>query len=180
MVEMTVNRIGMNQQGQALVILGDAEGERLLPIWIGHFEAHAIAIEMEGAPFDRPLTHDLFTNTLEALGERLEKVEITKLQDRVFYAVLHITDGERVLELDARPSDAVALAVRAQARILVAEAVLDVAQVRMSEIEDTDEVDKFRALMEQAEVFRQGRGDPESLEDTDELPDEESGMEDAE
>lgn len=152
MVEMVVTRIGMNQHGQALVILGDLQGERLLPIWIGMFEAHAIAIELEGEPFDRPLTHDLFTNVLEALGRRIVKIEVTRLDDRIFYALLHISDGEEVLEIDARPSDAIALALRAEADIYVAEEVLDQAGVLVSDLSDSDELTRFKELMEKADL----------------------------
>ncbi len=179
MVEMTVSRIGMNQQGQALVILGDPAGERLLPIWIGPFEAHAIAVEMQGEPFERPLTHDLFTNTLAALGQRLVRVEITKLEEGVFYALLHITDGEHVLTVDARPSDAIALALRAEARIFVAETVLAEAQVRADDIQDGDEMERFKQLLRGTPLAQADPEEPEDGAATDEPDDQPMGTEDA-
>ena len=166
MVEMTVSRIGLNQSGQALVILSDLPEERLLPIWIGMFEAQAIAIELEGEAFERPLTHDLFTNVLETLGRRVEKVEVTRLEGGIFYALLHITNGGAPdIEVDARPSDAIALALRADAQIFVAEQVLDEHGVRVSDLEETDEMMRFKELMEKADLTRANLPDEEDPSD---------------
>ncbi len=147
MIPMTVHRVVMNQQGNAFVLLQDATGERLLPILIGWFEAQAIAMKLEDAPFDRPLTHDLFHNTLSTLGYELTKIEITKLEDRIFYAMVYLYDGEVTTAVDSRPSDALALAVRADADIYVAESVLSEAQVLRHEIDESAEVEKFRELV---------------------------------
>ena len=149
MVEMSVHRIGLDQSGQALVILSDLSGQRLLPILIGPFEANAIAMELRGEKFERPLTHDLFTHTLEALGFRVSTIEIVKLDGGIFYATLHVSDGVREVEIDSRPSDALALALRANARIFVAEEVLQEAQVLVSDLDDSeeDEMARFRELM---------------------------------
>jgi uncharacterized protein len=150
MVEMAVHRIGMNQQGHALVILADMNGARLLPIVIGTFEAHAIAMEMRGEHFERPLTHDLFIDALEALGHSITRVEITRLENSTFYGLVFLSAHGTTIEIDARPSDAIALALRAKARILVAEGVLQQAQVWAGDLlEETnnDEVDLFRELL---------------------------------
>lgn len=172
MVEMVVRRIGMDQQGQALVILSDLSGERLLPILIGPFEAHAIAMEMRGEKFERPLTHDLFVSALDALGYTLVRIEVTRLESGVFYALLHIGNGERVTEVDSRPSDAIALALRTAAKVYIAEEVLDQAQVRMGDIEDAEEEERsaFKDLIEQAGIDSDADGGadlPDSLDSPD-------------
>jgi bifunctional DNase/RNase len=152
MVEMTVYRIGLNAQGHALVILSDLEETRLLPIVIGPFEAQAIAMRLRGERFERPLTHDLFANTLHALGHELLRIEITKLEAGTFYAVLVIQTDIGITELDARPSDAIALALRAEAPIFVAESVLHEAQVLVSDLSQEDEeaeIELFKRIMGQ-------------------------------
>jgi bifunctional DNase/RNase len=163
MVEMRVHRIGMDQQGQALVVLIDGSEERLLPILIGHFEAYAIAMEVHGEKFKRPLTHDLFINTLEALGHRIERVEITKLERGTFYALLHVSAGAGKIAVDGRPSDAIALALRASAPIYIAEDVLEQAQVLVSDTGEGDDTEKFRELIEKV-----GLGEEPDLADSDE------------
>lgn len=160
MVQMLVHRIGMDQQGQALVVLIDMPEERLLPIIIGPYEAHAIAMELHGEKFKRPLTHDLFINTLHALECELRQVEVTRLEERTFYALLHISDGRHTVTVDARTSDALALALRAGAPIFVAEEVLEEAQVLVSSLADGDETEKFRELMSQIRISDESEGGP--------------------
>jgi uncharacterized protein len=148
MVEMVVHRVGINPQGQALVILADTRGERLLPIWIGLYEANAIAMNLRGEMFERPLTHDLLSTLLQRLGHELVRVEIPRLEEGTFYAVLVISDGEDLVTVDARPSDSLALALRAEAPVLVAEGVLDEAGIYASDVADADELETFKHLME--------------------------------
>lgn len=175
MVEMTVYRIGLNAQGHALVILSDADDTRLLPIVIGPFEAQAIAMQIRGEHFERPLTHDLFTNALHALGHQLLRIEITKLEEGTFYAVLVIQTVDGVTELDARPSDAIAIALRAGAPIFVAEAVLQEAQVLVGDLRQDDEqeeIELFKRIMGQVTPGAEFRDtDPDSATD-DDLPSE--------
>lgn len=147
MVEMRVYRVVMNQQGTAFVLLQDTDGDRLLPIVIGGFEARAIAMKLENEYFERPLTHDLFVNTLRETGYEIRRVEITRLHDTVFYGLLHVSDGETHLEIDSRPSDAIALAVRVAAPIYVAEEVLRQAQVLRSEVDESATQERFRQIM---------------------------------
>lgn len=135
MVRMTVHRVGIDPSRQALVILADEQQRRLLPILIGLFEAQSIAMAISGEDIGRPLTHDLMISIIDQAGWRLERVEITKLADRTFYALLHLEADGRTLAIDARPSDAIALALRAHAPIFVAEEVLARAQV----IDDAEE-----------------------------------------
>ena len=132
-----------------IVLLREAEGERYLPIWVGPVEATAIAYAQQGVIPQRPLTHDLFRNTLEAVGADLAEIRITDLRDGVFYAVLVFTSG---VEVSARPSDAIALALRAQVRISAADSVLDEAGIDMpadDAPEDEDEVERFREFLDQ-------------------------------
>src|SRR5699024_7981111 len=123
-------------------------------------EATAIAYAQQGVQPPRPLTHDLMVNLIEELGHRLDEVRITKMEDNIFYAVL-VLDG--TTEVSARPSDAIALALRAATPILAAEDVLEAAGVGMA-IEDEDEVERFREFLDQvsAEDFEAGGEDPPS------------------
>jgi bifunctional DNase/RNase len=107
-----------------VVILKDPEGDRYLPIWIGAWEASAIAMRLQGLAAERPLTHDLFAAALDRLGVRVERVVINELTDETYHARIHLErDGVQV-EVDARPSDALALAVRAEVPIFAADEVL--------------------------------------------------------
>jgi uncharacterized protein len=126
LVEMVVESVRVHMlSNRHVVILKDTEGDRYLPIWIGPWEASAIAMKLQGVAADRPLTHDLFVAAIERLGARIDRVVISELAEETYHARLVLArDGEEV-ELDARPSDCVALAVRTSVRILVAEEVLE-------------------------------------------------------
>ncbi|HEU4491568.1 MAG TPA: bifunctional nuclease family protein [Jiangellales bacterium] len=130
---------------QPIVLLREVDGERYLPIWIGAVEATAIAFAQQGVVPARPLTHDLLRDVLEALGRQLEQVRITELKDGVFYAELIFNDG---VEVSARPSDAIALALRTSSPIFGAEPVLEEAGITIPD-EQEDEVEKFREFLEQ-------------------------------
>jgi len=127
-----------------IVLLKEINGDRYLPIWIGQPEASAIAYEQQGIHPDRPMTHDLLRDVIGALGATLESVQITEMKDRLFYAELVFAGGVRV---SARPSDAIALALRAGAAIFGAETVLDEAGVIIPD-EQEDEVEKFREFLD--------------------------------
>lgn len=129
---------------QPLVLLRELEGSRYLPIWIGAVEASAIAIAQTGEPSPRPLTHQLMDRIVHALGDELEEVRITEVDDGVFHALLHFASGAQV---DARPSDSIALALRAGARIVCAEDVLDEAGIASGRDEDA-EIEKFREFLD--------------------------------
>jgi bifunctional DNase/RNase len=107
-----------------IIILKDQDGEKTLPIWIGLLEATAIASEMEKIKFSRPMTHDLFKNLLENLGMTVQRIEVCDLRDNTFYAQIHLKSGEREWTLDARPSDAIAIALRTEAPIFVHDEVI--------------------------------------------------------
>ena len=124
--EMQVDSIRVHMpSGQHVVILKDKAAERYLPIWIGIYEANAIALKITGITPERPITHDLMTNIFGDLGARLTSVEVSSLDSDVFYARIFMAVDGRTLDVDARPSDAIALAVRAEVPILVSDDVLD-------------------------------------------------------
>ena len=153
MVRMQVHRVGVDPQRQApFVLLADDEVRRLLPIYIGLPEANAIAAQLQERSFPRPLTHDLLRAVIEELGGRLDHVAVTALAESTFYATLHLEADGRFLQIDARPSDAIALALRAAAPIFVAEEVLQEAQVLYDELrsasEDAEELGRLRELLD--------------------------------
>ncbi|BCJ30514.1 MULTISPECIES: bifunctional nuclease family protein [Actinocatenispora] len=146
MQELSVVGVRVELPGnQPIVLLKEASGDRYLPIWIGAVEATAIAFEQQGVKPARPLTHDLLRDVLTALGTPLQLVEITELKDTVFYAELVIGDGVRV---SARPSDAIALALRVGATIQCSEQVLDAVGIVIPD-EQEDEVERFREFLDQ-------------------------------
>jgi bifunctional DNase/RNase len=139
MVRMSVYRLGIDPSGRVLLILADEKVTRLLPLVIGQFEARAIAMELAQQRYERPLTHDLLYQVICSLGHRVDHVEVTKLEEGVFFAELNLVGGEDIVKVDSRASDAVALALRAGAPIFVAEEVLEQAAVRPQDIHVADE-----------------------------------------
>jgi bifunctional DNase/RNase len=128
LVEMVVESVRVHMlSSRHVVILKQTDRERYLPIWIGPWEASAIAMKLQGLTPDRPLTHDLFAAALERLDTRVDRVVISALAEETFHARLFLEQGGRTVEMDARPSDALALAVRAGGRIFASEAVLELA-----------------------------------------------------
>ncbi|WP_307199452.1 bifunctional nuclease family protein [Nocardioides zeae] len=127
-----------------IVLLREAAGERYLPIWIGAVEATAIAFAQQGVTPPRPLTHDLMKDLLEATGNALEEVRIVEVRDGVFFALLVLASG---VEVSARPSDSIALALRTGSRIVCADEVLDEAGLAVP-AEQEDEVEKFREFLD--------------------------------
>jgi bifunctional DNase/RNase len=139
-----------------IVLLREIEGERYLPIWIGAAEASAIAFAQQGVVPARPLTHDLLRDVLAALDRPLAQVRVTDLRDGVFYAELHFDDGTVV---SARPSDAIALALRTGTAIFGVDEVLDEAGVVIPD-EQEDEVERFREFLDQISPEDFGTGAP--------------------
>jgi uncharacterized protein len=126
LVEMVVESVRVHMlSSRHVVILKETDHDRYLPIWIGPWEASAIAMKLQGLTADRPLTHDLFANALESLGVRVEKVVISTLAEETYHARLHLERDGTTFEIDSRPSDALALAVRTGGRIFASEAVLE-------------------------------------------------------
>lgn len=138
MIETTVESIRVSLVTQnRVVILKENDGDRHLPIWIGAYEAEAIAMELQGTAATRPLPYDLMRTMLNKLGARVEQVVIADLNDQVFYARIIVEHDGVQIELDARPSDAIALAVRTGVRIMVADAIMDQAGISMED-DDAD------------------------------------------
>ncbi len=127
-----------------IVLLREREGQRYVPIWIGAPEATAIAYAQQGVSAPRPLTHDLMVTLVQELGHRLTAVHITELRDNTFFAELHIDDGTVI---SARPSDAIALALRAATPIFASEELLDEVGITMA-VEEEDEVERFREFLD--------------------------------
>ncbi len=128
---------------QYVVVLEDVEKTRLVPIWIGVYEGNAIALEMQGEKFPRPLTHDLMVNLLSTLGAEIEKVVVTDLKANSYYALIYVKHGGKTVAIDARPSDSLALAVRTHCPIYVDEKVLRKCPQIDSSITE-DEINKFK------------------------------------
>src|ERR687898_893664 len=124
-IEMTIKGLMVDPiTNTPIVILRDKDGQKVLPIWVGIFEANAIALQIENIATPRPMTHDLLRNIITDLEGHVDRVVVSDLKDNTFYAIIHLTvRGERVA-VDARPSDAIALALRTRAPILVEEAVI--------------------------------------------------------
>jgi len=131
-----------------IVILRDLDRTLFLPIWIGVAEAQAIALRMEGVAPPRPLTHDLLLQMCQRLGGSIEKIVISDLREGTFFAEIHLA-LETPKVLDARPSDAIALALRAEAPIFVRRAVLDQAQVVATALDPADDAERIRRVLEE-------------------------------
>lgn len=140
MIEVLVESIRVNMTNyKRVVMLKEKTAQRYLPIWIGHFEADAIAIPMQNVPVSRPLTHDLLGSVIAALGGKVTQVVINELADETFFAKLIVDADGRHVEVDARPSDAIALAIRAKVPIFVEDTVLDQAGMVFENEGDSDE-----------------------------------------
>jgi len=145
-VEVKINGLAIDPQAKShVVLLKEADGERVLPIWIGPAEAQAIARELAGERFPRPLTHDLLATILEGLHARVTRAVIADLQDNTFFASLIIEQGGEVLSIDARPSDSIAVALRCNAPLFVAEKLLSMPapQAEPSEEEKREQLRRF-------------------------------------
>jgi len=140
-------------QNTPVVLLQDPVSEKAVPVWIGQNEAHAIAYGIQAKEFPRPLTHDLLNNMISTLGGELEKIIIDSLHDGVYYATLYVRDLDNVVhEIDARPSDSMALAVRGDIPIFIEDAVFESAAIDMPQDDDEDGMQS-----EQFENFVEGK-----------------------
>ena len=151
MQEVSIYGVSFDMVGkQPIVLLKTMEGNRFLPIWIGHPEAAAILMKLQGAPTPRPMTHDLVTDMLGELNATVSRISVTELRENTFYAVITLKVNGSEVEIDSRPSDALALAVRTSAPIFVADQVIEDSAIEFGgEPEDQDElVDEFRKFLE--------------------------------
>jgi len=151
MQEMVIYGVSFDLVGkQPIVLLKTADGNKFLPIWIGHPEAAAILMKLQGATAPRPLTHDLLVNILGELEVEVARVTVTELRENTFYASITIVQDGNELEIDSRSSDAIAVAVRAQAPIFAADAVIEESGIEF-EGEDVNEeeiVDEFKRFLD--------------------------------
>jgi bifunctional DNase/RNase len=131
-----------------IIVLKDIASETVMPIWVGIFEANAIAIEIEKMAAPRPMTHDLTRNLIRHLNAQLERVVITEIRDETFFAVLWLRQGEEALAIDARPSDAIALALRADCPIYVDERVMQTAKLNTSGPPEGPTAEQLRGWLE--------------------------------
>ena len=147
-IEMAIKGLAVDPiTNMPIIVLREVEGPRVLPIWVGVFEANAIALQVENVQTPRPMTHDLLKSVIDKLGGHVERIVVCELKENTFYATLHVLSPTGVLEVDARPSDAIALALRSGARIFVDEAVIQGARsVEMSR--ETVDVGRLQKWLE--------------------------------
>ena len=150
MLQMVVKGLTLDPlTNMPIVILKDVEGNRALPIWIGTFEANAIALEMERVTTPRPMTHDLIRNILEGLKAKVSRIVVNDLRDNTFYAVIFLAVNGAEVAIDSRPSDAIALALRVKAPIFVAEKVIREAKpIELTEDKATEDTESVRDWIE--------------------------------
>lgn len=161
--------------GQCVMVLEETDGPRLLPIWIGLYEGGSIGMALAEQKFPRPLTHDLFLKTVEDLGAGVTHIVITELRDSTFYAEIHVKQGGRTLVLDARPSDSLAVAVRARCPVFVTEDVFQACPELLKPISQ-EEVNDFKKKLENMtpeDFFRDLKKQSSEEEDDGESPEEE-------
>ena len=140
LIEVEVQSLGKDPAKHPVVLLREIGGERLLPIWIGHPEASVIALHLADQYLARPLTHDLLLATIDRLGGRLERVAITHMSKSTYYAELRLSvDGEE-MRVDARPSDAIALAIRANVPVLAEDGLLDRIQLEIADADTAEDL----------------------------------------
>jgi len=154
---------------QPIVLLKTAEGNKYLPIWIGHPEAAAILMKLQGATAPRPLTHDLLVNMLNELEVEIVRVTVTELRDNTFHASITVIQNGSELEIDSRSSDAIAVAVRAQAPIFAADEVIEESAIEFDgeDVNEEDIVDEFKKFLDDvsAEDFAEAEAEAELDED---------------
>ncbi|MGD2252849.1 MAG: bifunctional nuclease family protein [Anaerolineales bacterium] len=162
MVEVVIDSIRVSLMSQhRIVILKDVKSDRFLPIWIGPYEAEAITVSLQQMEVARPLTHDLLRNVLKSLGAEVLRVSITELREDVFYARIMVQANGRELEIDSRPSDALALAVRVHVPIFVDDAVMEEASTepedkvepgKIAEGSDDERLKVFKDFVDQLDI----------------------------
>jgi bifunctional DNase/RNase len=175
MVEMQIYGVSFDLVGkQPIVLLKTAEGNKFLPIWIGHSEAAAILMKLQGASSPRPLTHDLLVNILGELEVEVVRVTVTELRENTFHASITVQQNGTELEIDSRSSDAIAVAVRAQVPIFAADAVVEESAIEFEgeEVNEEEIIDEFKTFLDrvsaedfaEAELEEEEEPDPEDPE----------------
>lgn len=149
MIEMKVMGIALDTRtGSPIVVLHDKQNRRALPIWIGSAEASAIIRKIENLNVVRPMTHDLIPDIIQKTGYKLDRVEINDVEQETYYATLFLTRGDEVIEIDSRPSDAIAVAIRVDAPIFVTANVLSNGSVSTDSAKDEEEAQEFKQFVQ--------------------------------
>jgi hypothetical protein len=154
-IEMTIKGLMVDPiTNMPIIILRDKDGQKVLPIWVGIFEANAIALQIENVATPRPMTHDLLKNIITDLRASVQKIVVCDLKENTFYALIHLVVNGHSVAVDARPSDAIALALRAKAPIFVEETVIENARSldMMSEKADSDRLQKWLESLDPEEL----------------------------
>src|SRR5438552_14743028 len=151
MQEMVIYGVSFDLVGkQPIVLLKTADGNKFLPIWIGHPEAAAILMKLQGATTPRPMTHDLLTDMLQQLDAQVVRITVTELRENTFYARITVQQNGTEIEVDSRPSDAIALAVRAEAPIFAADSVIEESAIEFEgeEVNEEEIVSEFKKFLD--------------------------------
>lgn len=155
-VRMSIKGLMMDPvTNMPIVVLRDATGEKTLPIWVGMFEAHAVALQLENSSPSRPMTHDLLRHVIEALGATVSEVHITDVREGTFFAVVYLLSGGETIAVDARPSDALALALRTRAPVYVADPVL--ADARPLDTPTSQDTERLQHWLESLDPEEMGK-----------------------
>jgi bifunctional DNase/RNase len=167
MHEMVIYGVSFDLVGkQPIVLLKTADGNKFLPIWIGHPEAAAILMKLQGASTPRPMTHDLVTDMLGQLDAQVIRITVTELRESTFYAQITVAQDGTEIEVDSRPSDAIALAIRADAPIYVADRVIEESAIEFEgeEVNEEEIVTEFKKFLDNVspEEFAVEEGEEES------------------
>ncbi len=154
-IEMTIKGLMVDPvTNMPIIILRDKDGQKVLPIWVGIFEANAIALQIENVATPRPMTHDLLKNIISDLDASVQTIVVCDLKDNTFYALIHLLVNGHTVAIDARPSDAIALALRAKAPIFVEDVVIENARSLdiSSEKADSDRLQKWLESLDPEEL----------------------------
>jgi len=156
-IEMTIKGLMVDPiTNMPIIILRDKDGQRVLPIWVGVFEANAIALQMENVTTPRPMTHDLLKNVISDLKADIQKIVVSDLRENTFYALIYLMANGELVAIDARPSDAIALALRAQAPIFVEDSVIDHAKT-VDFVPDKENSERLQKWLESLDPEAMGR-----------------------
>jgi bifunctional DNase/RNase len=156
-IEMTIKGLMVDPiTNMPIIILRDKDGQRVLPIWVGVFEANAIALQMENVTTPRPMTHDLLKNVISDLKADIQKIVVSDLRENTFYALIYLVVNGEPVAIDARPSDAIALALRAQAPIFVEDSVIDNAKT-VDFVPDKENSERLQKWLESLDPETMGR-----------------------
>jgi bifunctional DNase/RNase len=156
-IEMTIKGLMVDPiTNMPIIILRDKDGQRVLPIWVGVFEANAIALQMENVTTPRPMTHDLLKNVISDLKADIQKIVVSDLRENTFYALIYLLVNGEPVAIDARPSDAIALALRAQAPIFVEDRVIDNAKT-VDFVPDKENSERLQKWLESLDPETMGR-----------------------